>query len=407
MENKIESPQTISDNDIKKKAKSMLESPDLFNQIVQDVQALGVAGEENLIKTIYLIGVSRLLDRPLAGIVQASSSSGKSYVVSTTIKLFPSEVKLIATHITPQALYYLDQGSLKNKLVVVGERSRRDDDDAAEATLALREMLSEQKLSKVVTIRIGGNHEAKKIEQEGPIAYIETTTKEKIFDEDLNRCLLLATDETPEQTRRIMIQTAKHNEGKKESSERENIIAKHHTLQLLLFPKPVKIPYATHLAELFPGERLTARRAFPHMLNMIRSHVLLHQYQRAVDEEGNLIAIAEDYRIVRELLAIPFSRTLGKRISEGAGRFLQHLLTKRLLADKKCPIIFSISEIEDFEGKTQKTLRNYLKELSTAGYVVETTPSNGRNSAQWTVVKETVDDSDLVNLPSEEDVCRK
>ena len=49
----------------------MLESKDLFARMYVDVQSLGVAGEGELVAVIYLVGVSRLLPRPLACIVQA------------------------------------------------------------------------------------------------------------------------------------------------------------------------------------------------------------------------------------------------------------------------------------------------------------------------------------------------
>ena len=62
-------------------AEQMLAAPDLIDRISADIEAAGVAGEEDLRLTLYLIGVSRLLPRPLAGIVQGQSSSGKSYTI--------------------------------------------------------------------------------------------------------------------------------------------------------------------------------------------------------------------------------------------------------------------------------------------------------------------------------------
>jgi hypothetical protein len=87
---------------------------------------------------------------------------------------------------------------------VAGERSRLEDDDTAEATRALREMLSEGRLSKLLPIKADGQLQTVLVEQDGPIAYIETTTLTKLFNEDANRCILLSSDERPEQTRRIL-----------------------------------------------------------------------------------------------------------------------------------------------------------------------------------------------------------
>jgi hypothetical protein len=127
-------------------ARAMLDSHDLMQTVVQDIGRLGVAGERELGVTLYLAGVSRLLPHPLAVILQGPSSSGKSFVAGRVSKLFPPEAVLTATQLTPQALFYLDPGSLVHRLVVVGERSRMEELEAAEATRALREMLSDGQL---------------------------------------------------------------------------------------------------------------------------------------------------------------------------------------------------------------------------------------------------------------------
>ena len=123
---------------VRTEARAMLESPDLMQRVIDDVFALGVAGEQDLSAAIYLVGVSRLLPGPLAAIVQAATSSGKSYRVSKVAKLFPPEAVILATALTPQALYYLPPGALSHRWVVAGERSRHSDNRAAEATRALR-----------------------------------------------------------------------------------------------------------------------------------------------------------------------------------------------------------------------------------------------------------------------------
>ena len=163
-----------------------------------------MAGEKELAATVYLIGTSRLLPNPLAAIVQGPSSSGKSYVVKRASSLFPPEAVIMATQLTPQALFYMQPGSLVHRFIVAGERSRLENDDTAEATRALREMLSEGRLSKLLPIKTDGRPETVLVEQDGPIAYIETTTLTKLFSEDANRCILLSSDERPEQTRRIL-----------------------------------------------------------------------------------------------------------------------------------------------------------------------------------------------------------
>ncbi len=111
------------------------------------------------------------------------------------------------------ALYYLPTGRLIHRWVVAGERSRIQNDERAEAARALREMLSSGELRKAVPVKIDGRMQTIVIHQHGPIAFVESTTATRIFDEDANRSLLLSTDESPEQTRRIMTATAMSAQG--------------------------------------------------------------------------------------------------------------------------------------------------------------------------------------------------
>jgi hypothetical protein len=217
--------------DIRAEAEAMLTDRLLIQRIVDDITALNVAGEKELTATVYLIGVSRLLDRPLAGILQGPSSSGKSYLIRKTASLFPAETVIHATQMTPQALFHMRPGSLSHRFIVAGERSRIQDDEKAEANRALREMLSAGKLTKLMPMKVdGGVIETVLIEQDGPIAYVESTTLAKIFDEDANRCLMLHTDERPDQTKRIIRQLASAYSQQNGMRAKDKIILRHHAL---------------------------------------------------------------------------------------------------------------------------------------------------------------------------------
>jgi hypothetical protein len=263
--------------DTQQEAEAILQHPRLVDLIRQDIEALGVAGEYDLALTIYLTGLSRQLDKPLAVRVHGPTASGKSYLISAVTGLFPPETVLQVTQITPQALYYLEPGALRHRFIVAGERSRLQKDETAEATRALRELLSAGRLVKLRSF--GG--ETRSIEQTGPIAFIESSSLPKVFDEDANRCLTLFTDERPEQTRRIIYCLAQHCLGRRANgTDHDRIRQRHFALQRLLQPLRVVVPYAERLAELLDCRRVDLRRAFPQILSMIQAVTLLHQYQR-------------------------------------------------------------------------------------------------------------------------------
>jgi hypothetical protein len=361
---------------VRAEARAMLESPELMKRVIDDVAACGVAGERELVASIYLVGVSRLLPRPLAAIVQAPSSTGKSYVIDRTTELFPSETVIRATAMTPNALFYLEPGALRHRFIVAGERSRIESDESAEATRALREMLGSGRLSKMLPMKEGNQMVTRLVEQDGPIAFVESTTMTQIFDEDRNRCLLLAADETTTQTRSVINRLAV-GYGTTSGISVAAIVEKHYAAQRMLQQRPVYVPFAERVGEMFPDERVEARRAFPHLMSMIQASALLHQYQRPLDGDGRIVAHPDDYQLARHLCGGPLARLLGGRISDAAIRFHDRLTG---WANE-----FTTTEAAKQDRKAQQTVRDWLKELAEAGAVAQVESSKGSRPATWKV----------------------
>jgi hypothetical protein len=384
---------------VRAEARTLLESPNLMQRVVEDIGALGVAGEKELAATVYLIGTSRLLASPLAAIVQGPTSSGKSYVVKHAAKLFPPETIITAIQLTPQALFYMQPGGLVHRFVVTGERSRLENDDTAETTRALREMLSEGRLSKLVTIKKDGHPETVLVERDGPIAYIETTTLTRIFNEDANRCILLTSDETPEQTRRVL-STLAGVYARGAAVDRQRIIDRHHALQRTLQPFAVLVPYAERLADAMGNYRVEARRAYPQVVSMIQASALLHQRQRQIDADGRLLAAADDYQLARHLLGLPMARQLGGRISDPATRFLQRLREWFGAAES-----FTTPEAKRKESRSKSSVYGWLAELHDAGMVEKVEGQRGSRAAQWRLSSNAPDPDAAAVLPPVENVC--
>lgn len=374
-------PQEVKDD-----AERMLDSPDLMQRIIRDAQALGVAGEDRLIQAVYLVGVSRLLLKPLAAIVQGPSSSGKSYVAEQTSKLMPSEGIVHATQMTPQSLFHMKPGRLRHRFILAGERSRKEDDDTAEATRALREMIGSGKLTKMMPMKVnGGTIETQIIEQDGPIAYLETTTLCRIMEEDRNRCILLSTDETPEQTQRISEAAAARAAGITGDST-DGIIERHHAMQRMIAIEPAKviIPYAEKLSAAFGYTKVEVRRAIPLLLAGVKAVALLHQRQRERTEDGTIIADLADYAIARNVFGHAIERSLGLVLSNGARRFLQRLRNRYSFESFKSTEAVAG---DDFH-KTQ--VHGWLCDLAEQGLIVKVEEGawtgNGRTAAVWRIV---------------------
>jgi hypothetical protein len=403
-----ESPNAVANSDdllaampqeIRDMALAKLRDPLLIKHIVADIAARGVAGEREMSALTYLVGTSRLLAKPLALIPQGPSSSGKSFVIENVSELFPPETVIHATAMTPQSLFYMPPGSLSHKFVVAGERSRMEDDDRAEATRALREMLSSGKLTKLIPIKNPDrSFETKQIHQEGPIAFVETTTLTKIFNEDANRCILIQTDERPEQTGRIIKKTAAKASGSHVPVNIDLVQQIHFAMQRMLKKIPVIVPFAERLAELFPTNRVEARRAFPHLLGLIQAVALLHQYQRERDGNGQVIATFEDYQIAHRLLAGPMARTLGGQISDAARRFYERL-RKRITLQQ-----FNTKEARDKEEGCKNSVLGWLNELYDEGFLIIVEPSRGSKPQVWQFTNLKPDTTTMNPLPSLEEV---
>jgi len=369
---------------IRAEARAMLESPELLEQVGADFSAVGIAGERILAGTIYLTGVSRLLDRPLALLVQGPSSSGKSHVLRAVARLFPAEAVFSATTLSTLSLYYAKPGTFRHRFVVCGERSRRTDEDQAEVTRALREMLSEGRIERLVTVKKhAGPPTAELVEQNGPIAYSETTTlaTSDVFVEDLNRMLLLGTDDTPLQTKAVLCQVAgKYERGS--HGDHTRIVEKHHAAQRMLRPMRVRIPYASALVEMLPSTRLEIRRGAGYILAMIEASALLHQYQRQETGDGELIATIDDYRLARALLVQPLGRLLGRRVSDGALRFLGRLVEWFGVGGE-----YSIPEAKAKETHSISGVYGWNSDLAEAGLVELVQEKHGNAAARWRVAK--------------------
>ena len=383
---------------VREEAEAMLKAPDLMHRIVADIGLLGVAGEKELATTIYLVGVSRLLTKPLAAIVQGPSSSGKSYLIEMVTALAPPEAVVNATQMTPQALFHMEPGSLEHRFVVAGERSRVENDETAEATRALREMLSSGRLVKLMPMKVnGGEIQTVRIQQDGPISYVESTTLNKLFNEDANRCILLTTDERPLQTRRIITTLAANYTGSRPENKAQQIVTRHHALQRMLQPYSVVVPFADRLGELVADDRVEARRAFPQLMSMVQAVALLHQRQRKIDDDGRLLAAPDDYLLAHRLLSKPMERLLGGRLSDPAQRFLSRLR-------EHFPVEKTFTTLDAVKRETgcRSSVYGWLSELHDAGLVNQIEAKRGRAPAIWKLPVESAIIEPIAALPSTE-----
>ena len=79
-----------------------------------------MVGESRVAKLLFLIVVSRFLDRPVSAAVKGPSSGGKSYLVESVLRFFPESAYYALTAMSDRALAYSEE-PLSHRFLVLYE----------------------------------------------------------------------------------------------------------------------------------------------------------------------------------------------------------------------------------------------------------------------------------------------
>jgi hypothetical protein len=354
--------------------------PNLWEEIDRNFEAMGVAGEKRVMRGLYMVATSRLLNKPLGGLAQGESGSGKSAMIEATTQFMPPESVIRATRLTPQALYHLEEPPT-HKFVAGGERSRMQDDWMAEQTAALRQLRSEGKIVKQITEKNGSDHITREKVVEGPISFVESTTLDKaiIFKEDLNRGLILKTNGSKDQNRLVMQKLAEPYSVDAVDVDRDAIIERHRDFQRLLLYVDVRIPYVRVLADKMPALQVQSRRVFEQVLAVIETQVLLHQHHRVKDKDGRMLATPDDYAVARDMLLESVRQAVGDALGLTDATWTAYCRLR-----KRFPKEFTGQDTLDAKIFNNPPTRNkQLDKLAGFGVLKCVQKSLGRVSSRW------------------------
>ena len=347
---------------------------DLIGRIGRDIEALGLVGEADASLLIYLVYTSRLLDDPLAIIMRGLSSSGKSVLQRRVLQMFPSEDVIDVVTLTAASLFNGPEDCLEHKILALGERKHSTDDQTRDQNAMIRQLLSEQRISRWVNVRGEGGWQREHQVLKGPIAYAETTTSKSIFEEDLNRMLQVYTNDSVGQTRRVMQTVAEKYEREQATVDMQVVLDKHRKFQQALEPHTIRIPYAKILTAKMPAEQVRARRVVTQVMATIEAVALLHQFQRE-KEGGYLIATQQDYTIARRLLLRPLHDSIGVGSIFRKYKQLRKGLKKRE---------FDSNQAGKAGGfKNRQTRKRNLDKLQALGVIELVAKGKGNKSDRW------------------------
>jgi len=341
-------------------ALGLLKDPRLLDRVSEDLTACGLVGEHTNKLTAYLATVSRKLSKPLAVMVQSSSAAGKSALMDAVLAFCPEEERVQYSAMTGQSLFYMGETDLKQKVLAIAE-----EEGAERASYALKLLQSEGKLSIASTGKDpkSGRLVTHEYHVEGPAAILLTTTAIDLDEELLNRCIVLAVDESREQTRAIheLQRSDRTLEGLERRLARQELLKLHQNAQRLLQPLHVVNPFADRLT--FLDDTTRTRRDHEKYLALIDAVALVHQHQREV-KTGVVRGRRVDY-IEATLDDIAMANRLA---SEALGRTLDELppQTRRLLflVDE---MVGKDSKERDIERESCRFTRRQLREHTSFG----------------------------------------
>jgi hypothetical protein len=265
--------------------------PDLLTLLRADLHRSGLVGEDDFACLVCLATVSRLLQQPVSLAGKGPSAAGKSFTMMRVLSFFPPSAYYALSAMSERALVYSEE-SLVHRMLVLYEAAGLTGDLQ---TYLLRSLLSEGRIRYETVDR--RTLKPRFIEKEGPTGLLVTTTQVALHAENETRLLSVAANDTPEQTRRVLLSLA---DDEADTVDRRRGFELHEWLARE--PHDVVVPFRRELAQLVPPVAIRLRRDFGSVLNLVRAHALLHRGTRQM-VEGRIVATFEDYEAVRELVA--------------------------------------------------------------------------------------------------------
>lgn len=351
----VPSRDTTQTNDLKNPI-DFLQQKDLLKSLNQLIEKAGIIGEENSRLLLFLITISYLNKSPLHGIVQGSSGSGKTHIISRIADLMPQEDVLRFTRITESSLYNWGEFDLFGKIIIIEDLDGLKED----ALYALRELISNQILSSLTSIKDkkGNNKSTNKIVK-GQFSSLSATTKGELYEDNMNRSFIIAINESEEQTEKIINYQNRRNAGEVDKNQEQKAINFIQKIVRNLKHYEVINPFATQIQ--LPNNVKNKRRLNEMFQSIIKQITLIHQFQREV-KNGFLVTEIEDIENAVEILF----ESIILKIDELDGSLRQFFEKLKKAFKEESFTRFDAMEVTGFK-KTQ--LQFYLNELVRLEYL--------------------------------------
>jgi hypothetical protein len=252
----------------------------------------------------------------------------------------------------------------------------------------LRELQTKRRISKTVTLKDSkGNLKTITLTVEGPVCVSGCTTKEKIYDDNANRCILLYTDQSGDQDKRINDYQTRVAAGEINRERERQYKELFKNMQRILRPMNIVNPYAKYIQ--LPSQVFKPRRTMTLLLGFIEAVTFYHQYQREVkkDPAGQLYieTTVEDIQSAFMLLKdVLFSKS--DELTKATRSFFEILKTH--LAQNN-QVSFTPQQIRKAFRIEPRTLQRYVRELKQYGLIKPVSGFKHRRGFEYAVADQT------------------
>ena len=347
--------------EISLKCIEFLRRKNLLQEINKLIGKAGIIGEEQSRIFLFVIASSYKMEDTLHALVQGSSGSGKTHLITKLASMMPEEDVIGLTRITDSSLYNYGEYELQNKLIILEDLDGLKED----AFLAFRELQSRGLLSSSTSIKDdSGNIRSQIRTVRGPITTLSATTKGEIYEDNMSRCFLIAVNESGEQTQRIIEYQNQVATGKINKTEQKKIRSFLQNCMRLIKPCEVVNPFADKIK--LPPEAHKIRRLNELFQSFVRQVTLINQYQREKDKQGRLITAKEDIQVACEIMF----ESIVLKVDELDGSLRQFFeqLKEYLKEDKQ---EFGQREVRQYLRMSKSQLHRYIQDLMELEYIYQ------------------------------------
>lgn len=315
-------------------AAPILAEHDPLMAVEQGLHDLGYGGDVTPALITYLSITTRLLAvRPGTMLAHTlligPASAGKSFTVSSVLRLMPESAFAVIDAGSPRVLIY-DPEPYQHRALIFAEADSIPAGEDNPAASAIRNLLQDNRLHYKVSVRDPetGGFTVQTIEKPGPTVMITTSTRSLGHQLSTRLFALDVPDDVVQMRAALAAQAATEEDGARLPSDA--LIAFQSYLQAQA-PWDVVVPFARTLGALIGRDHTASRslRDFQRILSLTKAVAIVRHFRRTRDSGGRLVAHPEDYGYVRELINPMYSAT----VSGGSKAVRETVQTVRDLVD--------------------------------------------------------------------------